>query len=90
MSFTPTIDFHNVSLLRVVIAFVCMFVTDFIWARYIKLTNDGNAAASATYGTLTLAFGVVVSLNYLNNMVYFIPAIAGAWLGTYYTVKRHK
>ena len=67
--------------------FVLVLLTDFWWAKYIRATTDRRAITSALYaaGLILLSSGVV--LAYVEDPVMILPAVGGAFVGTYLSVK---
>jgi hypothetical protein len=49
---------------------------------------DRRAAAAACWGVLIFLFGAVAVTAYIDDPIYLMPAGAGAWIGTYATVRR--
>jgi tryptophan-rich sensory protein len=67
--------------------FVTYVVVDVLYALYIVCVEERQAAKAAAISSLLyslLAFGVV---TYSKNPVYLVPIAAGAFVGTYLTVK---
>lgn len=73
------------------IVFVTYVVVDVLYAAYIIAVGDRRAVRAAALSSVIyslLAFGVV---TYAKNVAYVVPLAAGAFVGTYITVKwRHE
>ena len=69
---------------------ICM--GDAVWAKYITTAADGKAFAAATWGSLIVACGSFVTVQYVANKWMILPAIVGGFIGTYLMMKygRHK
>lgn len=71
-----------------IFVFVTYLILDIFWALYMKAVADNRAlyAANCNIGIcFTTALGV---LSYTENWLYIFPLVAGAWVGTYFTVRR--
>lgn len=74
-------------IINCLLVFTLMFITDVVWAFYIKLISDKKAFLSSVCGVLIYYFGSLVTLKWIEDSRYLIPAMAGAFFGTYITVK---
>ena len=77
---------HSI-ILWAVLVFVLTGVADFLWAIYIRRTNQGKAMASATTSALLWLLAAFVIVNYVENKWLILPGALGAFVGTYFTVK---
>ncbi|HEU4699836.1 MAG TPA: hypothetical protein VFS40_11695 [Gemmatimonadales bacterium] len=75
-------------LVRGLLVFVCAVALDALWALYIRRSAQGQAVQAATYATVLLALGAFNTLSFLDDNLMLVPAGAGAWLGTFLTVRR--
>lgn len=66
--------------------FIAMFATDVCWALYVRRTKDGNAFAAANWAVLLFVTGAVATITYVKDPWLLIPAMVGAWLGTFATI----
>jgi len=67
--------------------FATYTIIDMLYAKYIMYVNAKKAFSAAVTTSIIyslLAFGVV---SYSKNILYLIPLAAGAFLGTYLTVR---
>lgn len=71
-----------------IIAFLSMAALDFIWAKYTKAATDHRALAAANLSAALVACNVVVTLGYVTNVWLIVPTLAGAWVGTYWGVRK--
>ena len=69
--------------------FVCMMFTDIVYTLLLKsVQNDRPLAASVWASAITFLGGVAV-INYTTDNMMIIPAIAGAFVGTYIGMRYH-
>lgn len=69
------------------ITFLALFFTDIINALYIKAINNERPLFASLWATLvTLAAGVAI-INYTKDNLMLIPALLGAFAGTYVGLK---
>ena len=72
-----------------IFTFVCMFVTDIVYTQLLKsVQNDKPFAASIWASAITFLGGVAI-INYTNDNMMIIPAVLGAFAGTYVGMKFH-
>jgi hypothetical protein len=72
-----------------IFTFVCMFVTDIVYTQLLKsVQNDKPFAASIWASAITFLGGVAI-INYTNDNMMIIPAVLGAFVGTYVGMKFH-
>ena len=69
--------------------FICMLFTDIVYTLLLKsVQNDRPLAASIWASVITFLGGVAV-INYTTDNMMIIPAIAGAFVGTYVGMRYH-
>ena len=78
------------SSLRVALVFFSGLVLDVVWARYTVMIQRRSAMAAASYAILILGLGAIGITAYVDEPLYLIPACAGAFIGTYGTVRWSK
>jgi len=72
-----------------IFTFVCMFVTDIVYTQLLKsVQNDKPFAASIWASAITFLGGVAI-INYTNDNMMIIPAVLGAFVGTYVGMRYH-
>ena len=69
------------------LVFLLMFTCDVVWALYFRFVNDKKALLAGVCGVLIYMFGSAVTIKWMEDSRYLIPAAIGAFLGTYTTVK---
>jgi hypothetical protein len=70
--------------------FAALAVLDFIWAQYMAAVAKGPAASAAAWSVPIYALGSLVTIEYVHDPWLLIPACAGAFVGTYLSVKWSK
>ena len=72
-----------------IFTFICMFVTDIVYTQLLKsVQNDRPFAASIWASAITFLGGVAI-INYTNDNMMIIPAVLGAFVGTYVGMRYH-
>lgn len=74
-------------ILNCLLVFILMFICDVIWAAYFRFINDKQALPASICGVLIYLFGSLVTIKWMEDVRYLAPAMVGAFLGTYITVK---
>lgn len=70
-----------------VIAFAAMAALDFVWGNYTRNVADGRRVPSALWAAGIVFFNATVTLAYVGDHWTILPAAAGAFVGTYFSVK---
>ena len=82
---------NDFSLVTAALVFATYVVVDVLYAAYIIAVGDRRAVRAAALSAIIyglLAYGVV---TFSKNILYLVPLAAGAFLGTYITVRwRHQ
>lgn len=69
--------------LLVVVAFLTMFATDFLWVRYMQAVGQRAAGMAGLSSMLLFVVSAVNTLAFVSEPLLLIPGAAGAWAGTY-------
>ena len=64
------------------LVFLCTFLADVCWARYIGHVGTGNRWHAAAWAASLFILGAVPVVGYTKNPWLLIPAVLGAFLGT--------
>lgn len=72
------------------LVFLSLVAVDMCWTFYIAKVNEGRALASATWSALIMVCGAFASISYIHDNRLLGAAVAGAWVGTYATVRFNK
>jgi hypothetical protein len=80
-------------IVKAVIVFLALCITDVCWAYYINKVKDGSPLHSAKWAVFLYLTGSVGTISVVNDPWLVIPASLGAFCGTYLAVwfnKREK
>jgi hypothetical protein len=72
--------------LQYILVFIATFVADIVWAKYITAVADKAAFTAGIYSMFVYLAGAYAVTKYIENKKMLIPAILGAFFGTYITV----
>lgn len=67
-----------------------MFLVDFTWTYYFIYIEKRYPVRAAFTGTLIYLLSSYCTMKWLENVNYLIPACIGAFLGTWYTVRKER
>lgn len=67
-----------------------MVVVDACWAKYTLAMQRKDAMISGLWSVGIMLCGALVTVNYVGDKTMLIPAVIGAFLGTYLAVKHSK
>jgi hypothetical protein len=67
--------------------FVALFIVDFAWARYIGSVKDGAPLRAASWAGFLYGMQALATISIVNDNYALIPAILGAFVGTYFGVR---
>ena len=76
--------------MRWLAVFITAALADVAWASWTMHAGERRAAAAATWGVGIVLLGSVAVRAYVDSAWYLIPTCAGAWVGTYVTVRRSR
>jgi len=62
-------------------------ILDVVWAFSVRRTAHGIPLESAIFSALVTLVGGIVTVEYVNNLWYLLFAVAGAFIGSFLTVK---
>ena len=68
---------------------ISMMLADVCWTKYFMKVADKQALQAGFWGSIIILFGAISTTSYVDDHTLIIPAVIGAFLGTYITVK-HK
>lgn len=72
------------------LVFVSTFSADLVWAKYITAAADKRAFHAALWSAAIIALGGFNVMQYAMNWRTVFPAIAGAFLGTWFALCKRK
>lgn len=87
LSFSLTDSWQNFSWLTAAVVFISYFVVDAMYAYYTLKVVELKAGRSATTGAIMYLLLAVGIISYTQNILYLIPLVMGAWLGTFAVVR---
>ena len=73
-----------------IIMFILGFITDAVWALYIRKVNEKNKLISAIYSVIIVLLGYLSIGAFLINYWLLIFDLIGVFLGTYYSTEIEK
>lgn len=74
--------------LQSVVVFVSMAAGDFAWTKYMLHAAAKNPHRAALWNAVIIAFGAISVVSYTSNHWLLIPAMLGAYVGTFVAVRR--
>lgn len=72
---------------RVGAVFLAVALADALWARWMLATSLGHAVLAGFYSAGLVLSGAFVTVAYIKDRRYLIPALLGAFVGTYLSVR---
>ena len=78
----------KLDLFKFLLVFIATGVGDMFWTFYIRRTSEGKALQASLFSAAIMIAGGIVIITYVENKWYLIPATLGAFVGTYFTVKK--
>ena len=66
-----------------IITFFAVFFLDIINAWYIKAISDERPIAASTWAVVVTVLSSIAVINYVNDNIMLVPALLGAFVGTY-------
>jgi len=73
--------------IKYLIIFIALLITDVIWALYIRWSASGKAFRAAVLSILIYVIGAFTFAEFIKDTWVLIPAAAGCFVGTYITIK---
>jgi hypothetical protein len=70
-------------------AYIFTFVTDIVYTQLLKSVQNDRPMASSIWASAITFLGGVAIINYTNDNMMIIPAVLGAFAGTYVGMKFH-
>lgn len=69
-----------------VLVFLSTFSMDMLWVLYIKYIESNHPVLAGISGSVLYLLSGYVVIAYVENTLMLIPAVIGAFCGTYFTV----
>jgi hypothetical protein len=73
-----------------VVTFVAMFFVDIIFAYYLKAVGNDKAVKAGLWASVIVLLNVVAVISYTENHYMIIPAVLGAFAGTFVGVRHNR
>ncbi len=73
-----------------VAVFVITLLVDIAWTKYLLRAAEKRAHPASMWSAVIVGLGGLNVLVYTQNPWALIPAAAGAYIGTWWTIKREK
>jgi hypothetical protein len=73
---------------RFISVFLAMAAADVCWTKYISTIHAKKAFAAGIWSASIILMGTFTTISYVANHWYVIASLLGAFVGTYFTVKR--
>jgi len=73
--------------MRYALVFFVVIALDFCWAKYVTHISDGTPHRAAFWSTAIMLGSAFSTISYVADRWALIPALAGAYVGTYFAVK---
>lgn len=68
--------------------FIALFLTDFFYTYYLRSVRNDEAVKASSWAVAIFLCSCVGVINYTEDHLALIPAVLGAFLGTYMGIKR--
>lgn len=69
--------------------FVALFCLDFVWAKYTYATTSRQALRASAYASAIIFLSGGAAIGYTSDHWLLLPAMAGAFAGTFVAVRVH-
>lgn len=76
-------------MLRALVTFAALFVLDVVWARYTSAITDRRRIPASSYAAAIIALGAVGTISYIDDPRMIVPAMLGAFCGTFVGIQRN-
>jgi uncharacterized membrane protein YfcA len=73
-----------------VTTFFAIFLLDVVYTYYLRCVADNNILGASSWSVACYILGSIAVINYTTNHWLIIPAIAGAFVGTFVGMKIKK
>ena len=70
-------------MLEYITTFLAIFLLDVVYTYYLRCVADDNVLGASFWSVACYILGSVAVINYTTNHWLMIPAVAGAFVGTY-------
>lgn len=77
-------------MIQAITVFFALLLLDLVWAKYTIAVTDKAALRAGVLSSAIIILSGTAAIGYVNNHWMLIPAMAGAFCGTYIGVKFDK
>lgn len=71
-----------------ILVFLATAIADVFWTRYMRTVTAKKALAAALWSAGIIGLSAFTVVSYTSNHWLLVPAMAGAFVGTFFTVKK--
>lgn len=75
--------------IRGAIVFAALFVLDIVWARYTTAITERRRIVASSYSAAIIVLGAYATINYIDDPRMIVPAMLGAFCGTFVGILRN-
>lgn len=79
--------FYEISIAKALLVFAVTTLSDVFWAIYIRRVSDRKMLSAASISSFIVLFAGFAAIEYVGNNWYLVPAMLGAFVGTFFTLK---
>lgn len=72
--------------MKFILVFLAVALADVVWTKYIDEVGKKRPLFAALWSSAIIAMSTFTTVEYINDHAMAIPAILGAFAGTYYAV----
>lgn len=83
--FESGLGYHK--MIEYIISFFAIFFLDIVYTYYLRCVQENKALGASVWSMACYILGSVAVINYTTNHWLIIPAIAGAFVGTWVGMK---
>ncbi len=69
--------------------FGAMFMLDFVWAKYTRAVQAGQRCLASAHAAGIILLNGAAVLGYVGDPLLLIPAMLGAYAGTWVAIENH-
>lgn len=77
-------------MLEYIVTFIAVFLTDVLYVNLVKSIQQDLHWRAAFWGMVVTFASSIAIINYTNDNLAIVPALAGAFFGTFFGIKLRK
>jgi hypothetical protein len=74
-------------ILQALVVFAALFALDIVWARYASAVTNARRLLASSYASAIIALSAFAAINYVDDPRMIVPAMLGAFCGTFVGTK---